>query len=166
MENLTKTDLAVLAMGVENLDQTIFKKAVSLAQVRLKKLSDFIPLCSYLFIPPLEFEVELTDADKEVLMMVANQMEGCMDWTTENIGKELEEAQLDSGLSRSKFFALVRMAISGKKIGLPLNESMEIIGRNDCLIRLMYYGETALVVLRTMKLLKENKENGVIISDI
>jgi len=47
-----------------------------------------------------------------------------------NLAKKLE-------IKNSHFFADMRMAITGKKISPPLNESMEILGKEECLKRLV-----------------------------
>ena len=39
-------------------------------------------------------------------------------------------------VSRSKFFMVLRVAITGQKITPPLNESMEILGKEECIKRL------------------------------
>ena len=39
-------------------------------------------------------------------------------------------------IKNSLFFADMRMVITGKKISPPLNESMEILGKDECLTRL------------------------------
>ena len=40
------------------------------------------------------------------------------------------------GVKNSEFFMVLRVAITGKKISPPLNESMEILGKNETLKRL------------------------------
>ena len=40
------------------------------------------------------------------------------------------------GIKNSEFFMILRVAISGKKITPPLNESMELLGKEECLKRI------------------------------
>jgi len=42
----------------------------------------------------------------------------------------------DLNISFSKFFMYVRVAITGKKVTPPLNESMEVLGKKESLQRL------------------------------
>ena len=64
------------------------------------------------------------------------------EWKAEKIGEVMvrlyeslpeEEKQR---VSRSKFFMVLRVAITGQKITPPLNESMEILGKEECIKRL------------------------------
>ena len=40
------------------------------------------------------------------------------------------------GMKNSQFFMVLRVAVSGKRITPPLNESMEILGKEETLKRL------------------------------
>jgi len=53
----------------------------------------------------------------------------------DNIGNQLVQTAKNSELKNSEFFMLLRVAITGKKISPPLNESMEILGKEECVKR-------------------------------
>ena len=57
-------------------------------------------------------------------------------WKVEYVGEVLQKLAKKEGMSNAKFFMLLRVAITGKKITPPLNESMEILGKHACLERL------------------------------
>jgi glutamyl-tRNA synthetase len=48
----------------------------------------------------------------------------------------MQEIATETGLKNSEFFMLLRVGVTGKKISPPLNESMELLGKNAVLERL------------------------------
>ena len=38
-------------------------------------------------------------------------------------------------MKKSEYFMMMRVAITGRKISPPLNESMELLGKEECLLR-------------------------------
>ena len=61
---------------------------------------------------------------------------GDNDWKADNIGENMQVVAKDLNISFSKFFMYVRVAITGKKVTPPLNESMEVLGKKESLQRL------------------------------
>jgi len=57
-------------------------------------------------------------------------------WKAEEIGKTLQELAEKEGVKNSEFFMVARVIITGKKISPPLNESMELLGKEESLKRL------------------------------
>ncbi len=117
------------------LDQILVEKTIPLIQERIKKLSDYLPLCEFFFKPPEKYEIDLSEK-KALFVEIAKGLKLIKDWTVENIGNQLIQTAKNSGLKNSEFFMLLRVAITGKKISPPLNESMEILGKNSCLNRI------------------------------
>ena len=58
------------------------------------------------------------------------------DWKADKIGEKMQNLAKKEGIKTGEFFMTLRVAITGKKISPPLNESMEILGKEQCLIRL------------------------------
>ncbi|MFA5135913.1 MAG: glutamate--tRNA ligase [Patescibacteria group bacterium] len=110
-------------------------KTVPLIKERIKKLSDYFLLCEFFFRAPKMYEIDLS-VKKEMFAEIAKDMEKIRDWTADTIGKQLAQTAEKSGLKNSEFFMLLRVAITGKKISPPLNESMEVLGKNECCMRL------------------------------
>jgi glutamyl-tRNA synthetase len=113
----------------------IVQKTIPLVRERIKKLSDYVPLCEFLFKKPMSYEVDLLPK-KELFAKIHTALSTLSDWNALAIGKSLQQTAIDVGLKNSEFFMLLRVAISGKKISTPLNESMEILGKEECLGRL------------------------------
>ena len=75
--------------------------------------------------------------------LAQQQLEACLqvlersNWQLETLQKALLElVDGQKNWSRSQFFKHLRLAITGRKISLPLIESMEILGREECLKRI------------------------------
>ncbi|MEU9396441.1 hypothetical protein AB0D86_41390 [Streptomyces sp. NPDC048324] len=58
------------------------------------------------------------------------------EWTADALKAGLEETAADHGLKLGKTQAPVRGAVTGRTVGLPLFESVEILGRERTLTRI------------------------------
>lgn len=117
------------------LSEEIVEKTIPLVQERIKKLSDYLPLCEFFFKRPEKFEIDLT-AKKDLLNKISNELKTIGDWEASVIGEKMQELAKKLRIKNSEFFIILRVAITGKKISPPLNESMEILGKEECLVRL------------------------------
>ena len=115
--------------------EDLIDKTILLIKERIKKLSDYLPLCEFFFKAPTTYEVSL-DEKKDFFMKVHKELEKVNDWKTLAIGELLVNLGKKLEIKNSQFFADMRMAITGKKISPPLNESMEILGKEECLHRI------------------------------
>lgn len=119
----------------KNLPKDIVLKTVPLIQERIKKLSDYLPLCEFFFKAPEKYEVDL--AGKNVFFkQVSETLNQVNDWKAIKIGEVLVNLAKKLEIKNSQFFMDIRLVITGKKITPPLNESMEILGKEECLNRL------------------------------
>ncbi len=116
-----------------DLDEKIVEKTIPLVKERIKKLSDYLPLCEFFFQPVQRLSLE---KDSLYIKSVYEELKTITDWKAEIIGERMLELAKKLGIKNSEFFMTVRIAISGKKITPPLNESMEILGKEECLKRL------------------------------
>ena len=57
-------------------------------------------------------------------------------WVATSLGEIMIEACDSLSAKRGDFFATMRLVITGEKISPPLNESMEILGKEKCLGRM------------------------------
>ncbi|MEL3948631.1 MULTISPECIES: glutamate--tRNA ligase [Streptomyces] len=110
------------------------------AQTRIKVLSEITDNVDFLFLPePVFDEASWTKAMKEgsdALLRTAREKLDAADWTS---AESLKEAVLAAGeahgLKLGKAQAPVRVAVTGRTIGLPLFESLEILGKEKALAR-------------------------------
>jgi glutamyl-tRNA synthetase len=121
--------------------------AVKLMQERLKRLKEFADGAAF-FAARLPYEAPLLVPDKkgkptctanETRMALGRQREmlaSAAEWKTaplEAAGRALaDEMQWKPG----DFFAVLRVAITGRKVSTPLFETMEVLGREECLARM------------------------------
>ena len=118
-----------------DLDEKVVEKTIPLIQERIKKLSDYLPLCEFFFQPHTTYEVGL-EGKEDFFGKVYAELEKVIDWKVDLIGESLINLAKKLEIKNSQFFADMRMAITGKKISPPLNESMEILGKDECLKRI------------------------------
>jgi len=119
----------------KKLDENLVEKTIPLIQERIKKLSDYLPLCEFFFKAPEKYEVNLT-SKKDFFSKVHTELEKITDWKADLIGESLINLAKKLEIKNSQFFADMRLVITGKKISPPLNESMELLGKEECLKRL------------------------------
>ncbi len=119
----------------KNLPNDIVSKTIPLIQERIKKLSDYFPMCEFFFKAPEKYEVDII-GKKDFFRQVSETLSQINDWKAIKIGEELASLAKKLEIKNSLFFADIRMVIAGKKISPPLNESMEILGKDECLTRL------------------------------
>ncbi len=115
-------------------DKEIVAKTISLVQERIKKLSDYVPLCEFFFKSPEKYDVDLAD-QKELLGKILTALGQIDIWTAEKIGEMMMGLADQEEVKRGQFFMTLRVAITGRKISPPLNESMEILGKVECIGR-------------------------------
>lgn len=116
--------------------QNLIEKTVPLIKERIKKLSDYLPLCEFFFNQPYSKEVVNITENKELLGKMKKELEKIFDWKADVIGSSMQNLVKKLGMKAGDFFMILRVAITGKKISPPLNESMEILGKEECLKRL------------------------------
>jgi len=118
----------------DSYDQKIVEKTIPLVRERLKKLSDYKPLCDFMFNAPKTYEMDI-QKNKEALIKIHEKLQLVEHFTAEQIGLSMGDCAKVLGMKNSEFFQLLRVVVTGKKISPPLNESMEILGKDECLKR-------------------------------
>ncbi len=139
-EYMRKMPIQELEFRIQNFigdtyDKEIVKKTIPLIQERIKKLADYLPLCEFFFKPPGKYEIDLSGI-KELLKKIKTSLESLSTWKVESIGKTMEEVAKNEGVKNSEFFMILRVAITGRKISPPLNESMELLQKEECVTRI------------------------------
>ncbi|MEX0616331.1 MAG: glutamate--tRNA ligase [Candidatus Woykebacteria bacterium] len=117
-------------------------RVLPLVKERMKKLSEFDGLTSFIFkeeISPEFSEIVKNYANKvkaEALERVVEALQKTADWNTHSIEKALESAREKLKWSKSDLYMLTRVAISGSSTTPPLFETMEAVGRDKVIDRL------------------------------
>ena len=115
--------------------ENTIEKTVPLIKERIKKLSDYLPLCLFFFGQPNKYDIDLSPK-KEIFRHTTDALEKVQTWKADAIGAAMQETAKKIGVKNSEYFMVLRVAITGKKISPPLNESMEILGKEECVNRL------------------------------
>jgi glutamyl-tRNA synthetase len=125
----------------ENFDSAVFAKVAPLAQTRIAVLSEIVGYVDFLFLDePVRDDASWTKAMKDgaadILDTAASAFAALAEWSAEPLKAALEEIGLARGLKLGKTQAPVRVAVTGRSVGLPLFESIEVLGRDRTLARL------------------------------
>ncbi|MFK4108896.1 glutamate--tRNA ligase [Streptomyces sp. NPDC002176] len=127
--------------AAEDFDEAKWQAIAPHAQTRLKVLSEITDNVDFLFLPePVLDEAAWAKAMKEgsdALLRTAREKLEAADWTS---AESLKEAVLAAGeahgLKLGKAQAPVRVAVTGRTVGLPLFESLEVLGKEKTLARI------------------------------
>ncbi|WP_420035717.1 glutamate--tRNA ligase [Streptomyces sp. cg28] len=125
----------------EDFDEAKWAAIAPHAQTRLKVLSEITDNVDFLFLAePATDEASWTKAMKEgsdALLVTAREKLDAADWTSPESLKEAVLAAGEAhGLKLGKAQAPVRVAVTGRTVGLPLFESLEILGKDKTLSRI------------------------------
>lgn len=125
----------------EEFDADAFAAVAALAQTRIAVLSEIVPNVDFLFLAsPLIDEAAWTktmkDGSAELLDAAIAAFEALESWDAESLKSTLEAVGAERGLKLGKTQAPVRVAVTGRTVGLPLFESLEVLGRERSLTRM------------------------------
>ncbi|MFC4064009.1 glutamate--tRNA ligase [Actinoplanes subglobosus] len=139
---LTGTDtIAAPPWAPAAFDAEVFATIAPLAQTRIAVLSEIVENVDFLFLDePVDDEASWTKAMKdgaaEILDDTAAAFGALTDWSAESLKAALERVGEARGLKLGKTQAPVRVAVTGRTIGLPLFESIELLGKERVLARI------------------------------
>lgn len=124
----------------EDFDAEAFAVLAPLAQSRIALLSEITEQVDFLFLPePVQDEASWNKAMKAGaadLLRTARTRLAAATWQADALKAELEAVAAEHGLKLGKAQAPVRVAVTGRTVGLPLFESMEVLGQERTLARL------------------------------
>jgi glutamyl-tRNA synthetase len=125
--------------------------AAPLIQGRISKLTEAVGMLGFLLVDEADFALDPDDAAKfltpdaaPVLRAAHGALAATSPWTAGDIQAALEAALVEGmGLKRKAAFGgALRVAITGRRVGPPLFESIELLGRETTLARLKQAAET------------------------
>ena len=119
----------------------VFAAMAPLVQTRVAVMSEVIGMVDFLFLaePPID-EAAFTkafaaDFAKPTLTEIATAFE-TIDWTAESIKAAVEEVGTRNDVKLGKLQGPLRIAITGRTVGPPLFEPIELLGRDESLRRI------------------------------
>jgi glutamyl-tRNA synthetase len=124
----------------ERFDPEVFAQLAPLAQTRVALLSEITAMVDFAFLPePAMDEASwaraMTEPAADLLADVAAAY-AVVPWRPDALRERLETVGTSYGLSLGKAQAPVRVAVTGRTVGLPLFESLAVLGRAETLRRI------------------------------
>ncbi|MEY3700530.1 MAG: hypothetical protein RIT16_890 [Actinomycetota bacterium] len=119
----------------------VFAAMAPLVQTRVAVMSEVIGMVDFLFLaePPID-EAAFTkafaaDFAKPTLTEISTAFES-IEWTAESIKAAVEEVGMRNDVKLGKLQGPLRIAITGRTVGPPLFEPIELLGREESLRRI------------------------------
>lgn len=119
------------------------EKVVNLLSQRLRLLADFDTAAHFLFMGALPYTVrnmipkgKNLNQTKKVIFKVMEVFGQQEDWSVSTMEETIRQFCEDVKWTTKEFFMLLRIIITGSKESPPLFETMEVLGKDECLARL------------------------------
>jgi glutamyl-tRNA synthetase len=131
-----------IGTDLNNDQKTILLKIIPLIKERIKKSSEVISIADFYFTRNYEIthdaKLKFLDAPETstILPRAAETLNQLKKFNSDEIEKALRSAFEASGIPPKKLFQTIRAAITGKTVSPPLFETMEILGKEECIFRL------------------------------
>lgn len=135
MDNEKLSKIIDKFFGKKHTFETIVK-LTPLIKERITTLKDFETIAGFIF-EEKEIETDLFDADYEMHLEDAlTSLESLSNWELASINEALMKTVNEKDYHTGRFFMNLRIALSGSKVTPPINESMEILGKDETIKRL------------------------------
>src|SRR5216684_708961 len=115
------------------LDEATILRAVPALKTRMTKLADAAPLLEYLWTDPAPPELD-PESNERIKLAVEAIKE--VAWEPEPIENALEEVVSRTGISKNKLYTPIRLALTGKKVSLPIHYTLALLPREVALERI------------------------------
>jgi len=124
------------------LDIGYIRQFAPLVQERARTLAETPQLSEFFFIDKLEYDsglllskIDKAEAIKSLQASVAS-MDSLKDWNAASLEAVFRPLAEELKLKTSVFFGLLRVAVTGRTAAPPLFQTMEVLGKEQCLKRL------------------------------
>jgi glutamyl-tRNA synthetase len=116
-----------------SLDEATIARAVPALKTRMTKLADATEYLDYLDQEP---EPPALDADSIERLKLAAEAIKDVTWEPEPIEHALEAVVSRTGISKNKLYTPIRLALTGKKVSLPIHYTLALLPREVALERI------------------------------
>jgi glutamyl-tRNA synthetase len=118
----------------------VFAAVAPLAHTRVALLSEIVSMVDFLFLDEPVIDdaawAKATKSEAADLLRATIASYEQAPWQVEELKGRLEQIGVERGLKLGKAQAPVRVAVTGRTVGLPLFESLKVLGRDRTLARL------------------------------
>jgi glutamyl-tRNA synthetase len=147
LEEFTRRAMPFLEKGLpaevkRPLDVSYIGRIIPLVQERARTLSEVPQLSVFFFVDKLEYDaglllgkIDKVEAIKSVQASAA-KMNSLNNWEAASLEAVFRPLTDELKLKTSVFFGLLRVAITGRTAAPPLFQTMEVLGKDQCLKRL------------------------------
>jgi glutamyl-tRNA synthetase len=122
-------------------DPEVLAAAVPLVKERMRTTNEGLELLRFLFVDPVEPDekaLRMLGPDRaDYLGQVAERLRALEPWEHEGIHSVLTQMKDEHALSSKNAFQPVRAAVTGVLVSPPLFESMEVLGKDRSLERIL-----------------------------
>jgi glutamyl-tRNA synthetase len=135
-------DVARVPWPIERFDPAVFAAMAPHVQTRIGTLAEVPAMVDFLFLADPEIDdvarskVLGASGAAEILAETIAAYAALPAWDASSLKAALEEIGTAHGLKLGKAQASIRVAITGRSVGPPLFESIEVLGRDETLRRL------------------------------
>lgn len=123
-------------------DKKILIKTIPIIKDRIAKLTDYSQLADFFYEAPKVDKKILGSAADEHLRSAVKVLGDLSEWNLQKINDGLMDEIKSNSYKVGDFFMDLRIAITGKKFTPPINESIEILGKDETLSRINSVLET------------------------
>lgn len=132
--------------GFDNVEMTYLEAVIDLVKERINFVTDIPRFADYMFGPVREFDEEYAakhwkPETSSQMLDLAGRLEALapIDFTIEKIEAVVRGYAEELGLSAGKLIHPIRLAITGKRVGAGMFETMAVLGQNESVTRLKEY---------------------------
>ncbi|MCU1504674.1 MAG: glutamyl-tRNA synthetase [Ilumatobacteraceae bacterium] len=135
-------EAATVPWPQERFDPAVFAAIAPLVQTRVGTLAEVPRMVDFLFLPDPEIDPQAhakalgSAGAREVLAATVAAYAAVETWDADSLKATLEEIGAANGMKLGKAQAPIRVAITGRSVGPPLFEALELLGRDETLRRL------------------------------
>ncbi len=117
---------------ISTLEKTMLLKIIPLVKERMRTLDDFWSLSSFFFEPP---NIPERSTDKSLLKIASTAL-SLTPWNHETMEQSIRQESDETKTKARDVFMELRLAITGKTVGPPLLQSLEILGKEKTMQRI------------------------------
>ena len=119
----------------------MFRAMAPLVQTRVAVMAEVVPMVDFLFLaePPIDEQSFTKTFSAESAVTTLNDIAAAfesIEWTAERIKVAVEAVGERHGIKLGKLQAPLRVAVTGRTVGPPLFEPIELLGRDETLRRI------------------------------
>ena len=118
---------------IPHLDEDTLRRAVPALKTRMAKLSEAAGYLEYLQGEP---PVPELDAESKQNLTLAQSALHDSAWDADSIEQTLESAITRYGVGKGKLYTPIRIAVTGRKIALPIHYTLALLPRDEAMARI------------------------------